>query len=116
MTTAHELFARQGVLVVGLHTVLEHHAAITTTSLRASLLENRIRFPMGVDMLTDDGGPAPLILAHPEGLPALRPFCAPPALVEHEPFRVLGRLQLLRRWGLLKTRGVYGLLPSAQVF
>ena len=59
MKAVHELFARQGVLVVGLHTVFEHHEAMTTTSLRAFLLENQVRFPVGVDMPADDGGPIP---------------------------------------------------------
>ncbi|MFA7593441.1 MAG: hypothetical protein WCY26_06860 [Thiohalobacteraceae bacterium] len=35
MKAVHELFARQGVLVVGLHTVFEHHEAMTSTSLHA---------------------------------------------------------------------------------
>ncbi len=59
LKAAHELFARQGVLVVGLHTVFEHHEAMTPVSLRAFLLENQIRFPVGVDMPADDGGPIP---------------------------------------------------------
>ena len=59
MKAVHELFAPQGVLVVGLHTVFEHHEAMTPVSLRAFLLENQIHFPVGVDMPTDDGGPVP---------------------------------------------------------
>ena len=59
MKAVHELFAKQGVLVVGLHTVFEHHAAMTPVSLRAFLLENQIRFPVAVDMPADDGGPIP---------------------------------------------------------
>ena len=41
----YELFAPQGAVVVGLHTVFEHHEAMTTTSLRAFLHENRITYP-----------------------------------------------------------------------
>jgi hypothetical protein len=59
MKAVHELFAKQGVLVVGLHTVFEHHAAMKPVSLSAFLLENQIRFPVGVDMPADDGGPIP---------------------------------------------------------
>lgn len=59
LKATHELFSPQGVLVVGLHTVFEHHEAMTTTSLRAFLLENQIRFPVGVDTPEDDGGPIP---------------------------------------------------------
>lgn len=35
--------------VLGLHTVFEHHAAMTPTSLEAFLHEYRISFPVGVD-------------------------------------------------------------------
>lgn len=35
--------------MVGLHTVLEHHAAMTPVSLEAFLHEYRITFPVGVD-------------------------------------------------------------------
>lgn len=59
LKATHELFAPQGVLVVGLHTVFEHHEAMTPTSLRAFLLENQVRFPVGVDMPAYDGGPIP---------------------------------------------------------
>jgi len=59
MKAVHELFAKQGVLVVGLHTVFEHHDAMTPISLRAFLLENQIRFPVGVDKPADDGGLIP---------------------------------------------------------
>ncbi len=59
LKAAHELFARQGVLVVGLHTVFEHHEAMTPVSLRAFLLENQIRFTVGVECLRMNGGPIP---------------------------------------------------------
>jgi peroxiredoxin len=41
--------APQGVAVIGLHTVFEHHAAMTPVSLQAFLHEYRIGFPVGVD-------------------------------------------------------------------
>ena len=44
-----ELFARAPLTVVGLHTVFEHHDAMTPISLRAFLHEYRIGFPVGVD-------------------------------------------------------------------
>ena len=46
---AHATFAAAGVAVIGLHTVFEHHAAMTPVSLQAFLHEYRIRFPVGVD-------------------------------------------------------------------
>lgn len=39
MKAIHDLFASQGVLVVGLHTVFEHPEAMTPVSLRAFLLK-----------------------------------------------------------------------------
>lgn len=37
------------VAVIGLHSVFEHHAAMTPVALRAFLHEYRIRFPVGID-------------------------------------------------------------------
>ena len=48
--------------VVGLHTVLEHHEAMTPTSLAAFLSEYRIPFPVGVDAHRDDD-PTPVTFA-----------------------------------------------------
>lgn len=42
-------FPRGQVAVIGLHTVFEHHAAMTPVSLQAFLHEYRIDFPVGVD-------------------------------------------------------------------
>lgn len=42
-------FSAQDVAVIGLHTVFEHHEAMTPVSLRAFLHEYRITFPVGVD-------------------------------------------------------------------
>ena len=42
-------FSAHDVAVVGLHTVFEHHAAMTPVSLRAFLHEYRVSFPVGVD-------------------------------------------------------------------
>ncbi|MEC5397251.1 redoxin domain-containing protein [Uliginosibacterium sp. H1] len=46
-------FPRDQVAVIGLHTVFEHHAAMTPTSLEAFLYEYRIDFPVGVDKAGD---------------------------------------------------------------
>lgn len=42
-------FSREQVAVIGLHTVFEHHAAMTPVSLQAFLHEYRISFPVAVD-------------------------------------------------------------------
>ena len=59
LKAVHELFTPLGVIVVGLHTVFEHHEAMTPTALRAFLHEYRIRCPVGVDAAADNGGPIP---------------------------------------------------------
>ncbi len=45
------------VAVIGLHSVFEHHAAMTPVALRAFCHEYRIRFPVAVDA---PGSPGPL--------------------------------------------------------
>ncbi|MCW0199702.1 redoxin domain-containing protein [Sphingopyxis sp.] len=52
-----QTFSREEVAVVGLHTVFEHHAAMTPVALEAFLHEYRIGFPVGVDTHTDPAGP-----------------------------------------------------------
>ncbi len=46
---AHQMFARSGLQVIGLHTVFEHHEAMTPVSLAAYIHEYRLTFPIGVD-------------------------------------------------------------------
>ncbi len=70
-TRIRETFRAQDVLVIGLHTVFEHHAAMTPVSLRAFLHEYRIRFPVAVDQPGE--GPLPRTMAAwgLEGTPTL---------------------------------------------
>jgi peroxiredoxin len=49
-----DTFTAEQVAVIGLHTVFEHHAAMTPTSLEAFLYEYRITFPVGVDKAAGD--------------------------------------------------------------
>lgn len=58
----HELFGSGDVAVIGLHTVFEHHAAMTPVSLAAFIHEYRLTFPIGVDTPGPDGG-VPLTMA-----------------------------------------------------
>jgi peroxiredoxin len=46
----HATFSPDQVAVVGLHTVFEHHQAMTPVSLEAFLHEYRITFPVAVDL------------------------------------------------------------------
>ncbi|MGE0869460.1 MAG: redoxin domain-containing protein [Kofleriaceae bacterium] len=59
MQRVNEMFRGPGLKVIGLHTVFEHHAAMTPTSLEAFLHEYRITFPVGVDRPSDE----------PDGIP-----------------------------------------------
>lgn len=54
-----EVFAGAPLVVVGLHTVFEHHDAMGLASLRAFLHEYRVRFPVGVDAPDPSGDPIP---------------------------------------------------------
>jgi len=54
-----ELFAGARLSVIGLHTVFEHHEAMGIETLRAFLHENRIQFPVGIDMPGTNGDPVP---------------------------------------------------------
>ncbi|MEZ5777674.1 MAG: redoxin domain-containing protein [Paracoccaceae bacterium] len=47
--SVHRMFPKEHVAVVGLHTVFEHHAAMTPVSLEAFLYEYKLTFPVGVD-------------------------------------------------------------------
>ena len=52
-----EVFAEAPLVVVGLHTVFEHHEAMMEPSLRAFLHEYRVKFPVGIDAPSADGIP-----------------------------------------------------------
>lgn len=54
-----EAFKDAPLVVVGLHTVFEHHEAMQLPSLRAFLHEYRVRFPVGVDAPGPAGDPMP---------------------------------------------------------
>jgi thiol-disulfide isomerase/thioredoxin len=53
-----QTFTRNDVAVIGLHSVFEHHAAMTPLALEAFLHEYRIGFPVGVDVAVE-GSPIP---------------------------------------------------------
>jgi peroxiredoxin len=73
LKAVHELFGPQGVVVVGLHTVFEHHEAMSVAALRAFVHEYGIRFPVGVDTPAKDGGAVPQTMAayRMQGTPTL---------------------------------------------
>lgn len=59
------------VTVLGLHTVFEHHAAMTPISLAAFLLEYRITFPVGVDAAGKDDMPRTMEAYKMRGTPSM---------------------------------------------
>lgn len=48
-TKIHNAFDRKDLVVVGLHTVFEHHAVMGPDALKVFLHEYRVPFPVGVD-------------------------------------------------------------------
>lgn len=62
---AHALFRSSDLAVIGLHTVFEHHAAMTPVSLEAFIHEYRLTFPIGVDQPAAEG-PIPVTMARYE--------------------------------------------------
>lgn len=69
----HAAFPQDKVKVIGLHTVFEHHEAMTPVALRAFAHEYRLRFPIGIDQASQDGDPIPMTMRayRFEGTPSL---------------------------------------------
>ena len=82
---AWQLFPRQNVAVIGLHTVFEHHEAMTPVTLKAFIHENRLEFPIGVDAVNEATFPIPATMAHYglRGTPSLLLFGRDGALRKH---------------------------------
>ena len=66
-----EAFSQENVVVLGLHTVFEHHAAMTPVSLEAFLHEYKITFPVGVDTPHASGMPETMQAYGMQGTPTL---------------------------------------------
>ena len=67
----HDTFTRDDVVVLGLHAVFEHHAAMTPVSLAAFLHEYKVSFPVGVDMPQAGGMPTTMSAYAMQGTPTL---------------------------------------------
>lgn len=50
-----ETFPEDQLVVIGLHTVFEHHDVMGPTALEAFIHEYRLRFPIGVDQASEEG-------------------------------------------------------------
>jgi hypothetical protein len=80
-----KIFPPEKVAVIGLHTVFEHHEAMTPVTLEAFLHEYRVSFPVGVDERSQDSFPIPKTMAHyrMRGTPSLLLFDAQGRLRQH---------------------------------
>ncbi|WBY03554.1 TlpA disulfide reductase family protein [Ramlibacter tataouinensis] len=65
------LFEGGEVAVVGLHTVFEHHEAMTPLALKAFAYENRLTFPIGIDRHDGDAIPVTMRAYGFQGTPSL---------------------------------------------
>lgn len=72
--TIQRLFPESEVAVIGLHSVFEHHAAMTPVSLKAFLHEYRITFPVAVDARGDGPLPRTMEAFGLQGTPTLLMF------------------------------------------
>jgi peroxiredoxin len=80
-----QVFPSDAVAVIGLHTVFEHHEAMTPVSLKAFIHENRLSFPIGVDVEDKTTFPIPATMAHyrMRGTPSLLLFDRDGVLRKH---------------------------------
>ena len=69
--TVERTFPTEKVIVIGLHTVFEHHSAMTPVSLKAFLHEFRITFPVAVDMAGTEDIPVTMQAYGMHGTPSL---------------------------------------------
>ncbi|MCH9684657.1 MAG: TlpA family protein disulfide reductase [Deltaproteobacteria bacterium] len=67
----HANFDRRDVIVVGLHTVFEHHSAMGPQALEAFVHEYRVPFPVGVDCPGDSTVPTTMAAYEMRGTPTL---------------------------------------------
>ena len=86
---AYEMFPSDKVVVLGLHTVFEHHEAMTPTSLKAFLHEYRFGFAVGVDAPSQSHyAPQTMTAYGMKGTPTLLLIAPDGSLVEHHFGRV----------------------------
>ncbi len=66
-----KMFSPDQVTVIGLHSVFEHHQAMTPVSLKAFLHEFRVTFPVAVDAPGENGMPKTMAAYQMRGTPSL---------------------------------------------
>ncbi|WP_298849321.1 redoxin domain-containing protein [uncultured Ruegeria sp.] len=98
-------FSEEKVAVIGLHTVFEHHNAMTPVSLQAFLHEYRIAFPVGVDKQSAGSLPNTMSRFGMRGTPSLVLLDQAGQIVAHH-FGQVSELQLGSEIGSLLTQEV----------
>jgi len=74
-SSLHHVFSREALVVIGLHSVFEHHQAMTPAALRAFAHEYRLMFPIAVDRPGEYPGiPATMRAWRLDGTPTLMVF------------------------------------------
>lgn len=112
----HATFPAEQVAVVGLHTVFEHHTAMTPLALEAFLHEYRIPFPVGVDRPGGQGGIPQTMAAYAmRGTPTLVLIDAQ-GRIRHQHFGQVGDLVLGAQVAalVLEAQGSARASPRAQ--
>jgi len=80
----HDMFPKSKVVVLGLHTVFEHHDAMTPTALKAFLHEYHVTFAVGVDARSPSHDmPQTMAVYGMRGTPTLLLIAPDGTLVEH---------------------------------
>lgn len=107
---ANRLFARfaeaDDVVVLGLHSVFEHHTAMAPDSLRAFVAENALKFPIAIDQPRKESSiPATMAAYDMQGTPTVLLIDRSGKLRLHH-FGLLDDLQLGLSIGYLRAEGV----------
>lgn len=104
----HDSFPAKDVAVIGLHTVFEHHAAMTPVSLEAFLHEYRITFPVGVDQPGKSALPTTMERYGLRGTPSMLLVDRGGGLAAHH-FGQISPLRLGAEIAYLTARDAHGL-------
>lgn len=70
MERVYATFPRSQVVVIGLHTVFEHHSVMTSEALRVYIKENKIRMPIAIDTPSSSGVPRTMQALQLRGTPS----------------------------------------------
>jgi peroxiredoxin len=107
----HQMFPRDQVAVIGLHTVFEHHGAMTPVSLEAFLYEYRLTFPVGVDQAGQGNMPVTMQAYQMQGTPSLI-LIDKQGMLRANHFGQVSELQIGAEIATLTGEGITSLMPE----